>query len=160
MTDLPTIGLPDSDAAPSTPGVGGPAAPPGKRKRLKRLNNRDKMVLAAMVAIPVLIEAALIWIPTLLSIGLSFTKWNGLDLSNIRSNGVQNYNYVLNDYPAFWPAIRHNILWLLFLGFIATPLGLLIAVLLDQQLRGAGSTRPSSSCRSCFRSRWSASSGS
>ena len=71
------------------------------------------------------------------SVGLSFTKWNGLALGDIKPAGLQNYNYVVNDYPAFWPAVRHNILWLLFLGVIGTPLGLLIAVLLDQRLRGS-----------------------
>lgn len=107
------------------------------KRRLQRLTRRDKIVLSVMVGIPVLVEAVLIWIPTLLSVGLSFTKWNGLDLSNIRSNGLQNYKYVLQDYPPFWPAIRHNVLWLVVLACIATPLGLLIAVLLDQKLRGS-----------------------
>ncbi|HEV7203457.1 MAG TPA: sugar ABC transporter permease [Jatrophihabitans sp.] len=107
----------------------------GKRRRLQRLTRRDKLVLTAMVAIPTLIELVLIWVPTLLSIGLSFTKWNGLALSDIRSNGLHNYSYVVHDYPQFWPAIRHNILWLVFLGVIGTPLGLLIAVLLDQRIR-------------------------
>src|SRR5437773_434592 len=90
-----------------------------------------------MVGIPVLIEAILVWIPTVLSILLSFTKWNGIELSNIRAAGLDNYRFIVQDYPPFWPAVRHNILWLLFLGVIATPLGLLIAVLLDQRLRGS-----------------------
>lgn len=107
------------------------------KRRLQRLTRRDKIVLSVMVGIPVLVEAVLIWIPTLLSVGLSFTKWNGLDLSNIRSNGLQNYKFVFQDYPPFWPAIRHNVLWLLVLSLVATPLGLLIAVLLDQKLRGS-----------------------
>ena len=138
MTNLPVAGVPegstDSDVD-TTAGTG--ATPHAGRKRVKRLSGRDKLVLSIMVGIPVLIEAVLIWIPTLLSVGLSFTKWNGLDLSNIRSNGLNNYRYVFTEYPPFWPAIRHNILWLLFLGLIATPLGLLIAVLLDQKIRGS-----------------------
>jgi multiple sugar transport system permease protein/raffinose/stachyose/melibiose transport system permease protein len=102
-----------------------------------RLTRRDKLTLTIMVGIPVLIEAILVWIPTVLSILLSFTKWNGIELSNIRSAGLDNYRFIVNDYPSFWPAVRHNILWLFFLGLIATPLGLLIAVLLDQRLRGS-----------------------
>jgi ABC-type sugar transport system permease subunit len=108
-----------------------------KRGRLQRLTKRDKVVLGFMVGIPVLVEALLIWIPLLLSVALSFTRWNGLNLSDIKSNGVQNYTFVFQDYPPFWPAIRHNILWLAVLGLVATPLGLLIAVLLDQKLRGS-----------------------
>jgi ABC-type sugar transport system permease subunit len=44
-----------------------------------------------MVAVPTLIQAVLIWIPTLLSIGLSFTHWNGLAVSDIKSAGLGNY---------------------------------------------------------------------
>jgi ABC-type sugar transport system permease subunit len=112
-------------------------ARPRKKKRLQRLNKRDKIVLGFMVGIPVLVELVLIWLPTVASVGLSFTEWNGLALGDIKSNGLQNYHYVFTTYPPFWPAVRHNILWLLFLGVIATPLGLLVAVLLDQRIRGS-----------------------
>ncbi|SOD74471.1 carbohydrate ABC transporter membrane protein 1 (CUT1 family) [Jatrophihabitans sp. GAS493] len=112
-------------------------APKRKNRHVQRLTKRDKITLAVMVSIPVLIEAVLIWIPTVLSILLSFTTWNGLSLSNIRSAGFSNYTFVFRTYPPFWPAIEHNLLWLLFLSFVATPIGLLLAVLLDQQLRGS-----------------------
>ena len=94
-------------------------------------------LLAIMVAVPTLIQMVFIWIPMVLSVVLSFVRWNGLTFDNIRSAGVSNYAFVLNDYPPFWPAVQHNILWLIFLGVIATPIGLLLAVLLDQQLRGS-----------------------
>ncbi len=90
-----------------------------------------------MVAIPTLIQALFIWIPMLLSIGLSFTRWNGLALSDIKPAGGANFEFVLNTYPPFWPAVQHNIVWLLFLAIIGTPLGLLLAVLLDQNIRGS-----------------------
>jgi multiple sugar transport system permease protein/raffinose/stachyose/melibiose transport system permease protein len=107
-----------------------------KRGRVHRLTGGDKAVLTVMVAIPTLIQAVLIWIPTLLSIGLSFTHWNGLALSDIKPAGVSNYKFALEDYPPFWPAIWHNVIWLVFLALVATPLGLLLAVLLDQQIKG------------------------
>ena len=72
-----------------------------------------------------------------LSIGLSFTKWNALALSDIRPAGLSNYEFVLNEYPPFWPAVQHNVIWLLFLAVVATPLGLFMAVLLDQNIRGS-----------------------
>ncbi|MDQ2837283.1 MAG: sugar ABC transporter permease [Actinomycetota bacterium] len=108
-----------------------------KRRRVQRLTKRDKITLGVMVAIPVLIEAVLIWIPTILSVLLSFSRWNGLSINAIHFNGTKNYSYVVNEYPPFWPAIRHNILWLIFLSVVATPIGLLLAVLLDQKLRGS-----------------------
>ncbi|MEV6841908.1 sugar ABC transporter permease [Actinoplanes sp. NPDC051411] len=104
--------------------------------RVRRLTGGDKAVLTVMVAVPTLIQAVLIWIPTLLSIGLSFTHWNGLAISDIKSAGFGNYRFALEDYPPFWPAIWHNVIWLAFLALVATPLGLLLAVLLDQQIKG------------------------
>jgi multiple sugar transport system permease protein/raffinose/stachyose/melibiose transport system permease protein len=89
-----------------------------------------------MVGIPTLIQAVLIWIPTALSVVLSFTRWNGLALSDIKPAGLTNYTFVTRDYPPFWPAVQHNIEWLLFLALVATPIGLLLAVLLDQRIRG------------------------
>ncbi len=129
MSDNPPLVATAPEQRPATPAKG--------RKRLQRLTKRDKIVLGFMVGIPVLVELVMIWLPTVASVGLSFTKWNGLALGDIKSNGVGNYSYIFQDYPQFWPAVRHNVLWLLFLGVIATPLGLLIAVLLDQRIRGS-----------------------
>jgi ABC-type sugar transport system permease subunit len=111
--------------------------PVRKKGRGQLLTGGDKGVLAAMVFFPTLMQAVFIWIPMVLSIGLSFTKWNALSLGNIRNAGVSNYSFVLQDYPPFWPAVEHNIIWLLFLGVIGTPLGLFLAVLLDQNIRGS-----------------------
>jgi ABC-type sugar transport system permease subunit len=109
----------------------------GRRRHNVMLTRRDKIVLGVMVGIPTIIQLVFIWIPTVLSVGLSFVKWNGLAFSDIRPAGISNYTYVFGAYPPFWPALEHNLLWLVFLGVIATPLGLLLAVLLDQPLRGS-----------------------
>jgi ABC-type sugar transport system permease subunit len=131
MTDLPLV------AAPPRPDQAPAPIVTGRSRRVHRLSGRDKLVLGVMVAVPTLLQALLIWIPTLLSVGLSFTRWDGLELSDIRSAGLSNYRYVTQDYPPFWPAVQHNVIWLLFLGVVATPLGLLLAVLLDQRIRGS-----------------------
>ncbi|HEY2043567.1 MAG TPA: sugar ABC transporter permease [Jatrophihabitans sp.] len=110
---------------------------PGRRRHTPRLTKRDKTVLFVMVAIPTLIELVLIWLPTLASVALSFTRWDGIKLNDIKPAGIQNYNYVVNTYTPFWPAVQHNVEWLLALAIIATPFGLLLAVLLDQQIKGS-----------------------
>ena len=92
-----------------------------------------------MVGIPALFEAALVWVPALLSVGLSFTNAR-LDVSQpggVDFVGLSNYRFIGQDYPPFVPALEHNVIWLLFLTFVATPLGLLVAVLLDFNLRGS-----------------------
>jgi multiple sugar transport system permease protein/raffinose/stachyose/melibiose transport system permease protein len=109
----------------------------GTRGRLRTLSTTDKVVLSLMVGVPAIIELALVWLPTLASIGLSFGAWDGIGSpSNIRPVGISNYKYIFNDYPAFWPAVLHNFIWLVFLAVLATPLGVLLAVLLDRQIRG------------------------
>ncbi len=131
-SDLPLVGVPAA-ADERTPA----RRRSGRNRKLSRLTKRDKVVLGIMVAIPTLIEFLLVWVPTVMSVGLSFTKWNGLALSNIRSAGLSNYSFVVHEYPPFWPAVRHNIIWLAFLALIATPIGLLLAVLLDQKIKGS-----------------------
>ncbi len=125
------------DKAPQPAGTTEPTAPPG-REREKKLPTRDRFTVVTMVAIPLLLVLALVWVPALLSVALSFGKWNGFgDLDTIEWVGFQNYKDIATIYPAFWPAIRHNLIWLGFLFFIPTLLGMLLAVLLDREMRGS-----------------------
>ena len=107
------------------------------RRRYSLLTRRDKLTLAVMVGVPLFLDLALIWGPAIASILLSFTNWNGIGgISDKNFIGLKNYESLINSYPFFWPAVIHNFLWLAFLMFIATPLGMLMAVLLDREIRG------------------------
>ncbi|MFD4570337.1 carbohydrate ABC transporter permease [Streptomyces sp. NPDC058467] len=103
------------------------------RQRLRRFTRRDVVVLGVLLGIPILLDLVIIWGPTLASIGLSFTSWDGV--GDIHWVGGDNYKNMVENYPVFWPAVRHNVLWLLFLGLIATPFGLFLAVLIDRGVR-------------------------
>jgi multiple sugar transport system permease protein len=103
------------------------------RRRLRRFTRRDTVVLGVLLGIPVLLDIVIVWGPTLASIGLSFTSWDGV--GDVHWVGGDNYKNLFENYPAFWPAVRHNVLWLLFLGLIATPFGLFLAVLIDRGVR-------------------------
>ncbi|WP_412539975.1 sugar ABC transporter permease [Longispora sp. K20-0274] len=133
----PSLDAPAGSAAGSPAGSApsSPAAPSRRRRsaRKRRFTRRDLAVFALLVGIPVLLEVALIWGPTIASVALSFSRWDGV--SPLRWIGGQNYTQIVEDYPPFWPAVWHNVLWLGFLGFIATPLGLFFAVLLDKGIR-------------------------
>ncbi len=119
-----------------TRGLIEPAAP-RRRRRFSILTRRDKIVLGVMVGIPAAIHVFFIWIPTILSAVLSFTSWNGIGLDRIKFIGLKNYQDLFGGiYPAFWPAIQHNIIWLAVFTLIATPLGIFLAVLLDKEIRG------------------------
>jgi multiple sugar transport system permease protein len=94
---------------------------------------RDIALVAVLLGIPVFLDLAIIWGPTIASVVLSFTRWDGI--GGITWIGTKNYHDIFTEYPVFWRAVRNNILWLAFLGLVATPLGLFFAVLLDKGLR-------------------------
>ena len=126
------------DAAPLEPQTGGAAAIPRRgRSRYSILTRRDKTVMALMVGVPTFLCVTLIWLPTIASIGLSFTNWRGITpLTDQNLVGLKNYVTLFTTYPFFWPAVIHNVLWLLVFVFVATPIGIFLAVLLDREMRG------------------------
>ena len=91
-----------------------------------------------MIGIPLIVDLFFIWFPALATVFLSFTTWSGIGgLKTIHADGVQNYVQAATNYPPFWPAVRHNVLWLIVFLVIATPLGILFAVVLDRNIRGS-----------------------
>jgi multiple sugar transport system permease protein len=125
-----------SPAAPDSPQAGELVAT-GKG-RYHVLTRYDRRVLMAMVGIPLLLTAVFIWWPTASSIFLSLTNWDGVgDVTAQNFVGLKNYQFLLGGgYFQFWPAVGHNFIWLAWLTFIATPLGIFFAVLLDREMRG------------------------
>ena len=113
------------------------AGAPRRRRRFSILTRQDKLVLGLAVGIPAFIHIFLVWVPTISSIFLSFTSWNGIGgLERIKFVGIDNYVNMFTRYPPFWPALQHNLVWLLTFLFIATPIGIFFAVLLDKNIRG------------------------
>ena len=108
---------------------------------------------ALLLGIPLLLDLAFVWLPALASVLLSFTKWTGVGGIHVKacSNtatlpgipqpgcifGVQNYHQAFTVYPDFWPAVRHNAIWLGVFIVVATPLGMLFAVIIDRGIRGS-----------------------
>lgn len=123
----------------TTPVPAGTAEPAVQTKPPKRrLPPRDRAVVIAMVAVPTLFVVALVWVPAILSVVLSFGAWNGIgETDQIQWVGTKNYSDIVNIYPPFWPAIRHNVVWLVFLFVGPTLLGMFLAVILDRNMRGS-----------------------
>ena len=110
-----------------------------KYKGIDQLSGRDKIVVTLMVVVPTLVVLWLVWLPAIGSVLLSFTNWDGIGpLSGIKTVGLKNYHDISTIYPPFWPAIQHKLIWLAVLFLVATPLGMLFAVLID---RGAAGSR-------------------
>ena len=113
------------------------AAPRHTRRVERRRGTRDRLVICAMVAIPTVLVVWLVWLPAVASVLLSFTKWNGFRFNGIQWVGTKNYTDIVTIYPAFWPAVRHNLIWLVFLFVLPTMLGMLLAVILDHEMWGS-----------------------
>ena len=105
-------------------------------RRRRSFSHKDRLTLSAFVGIPTAFHILLVWVPAVGTIGLSFTFWTGIRISDIKWAGFQNYNNILTGTPVFWDAIWHNVIWLLWFGLIATPLGILLAYQIDRQIRG------------------------
>ena len=109
-----------------------------RQGRYQVLTRYDRRILILMVGVPLLLDLALIWWPTLSSVLLSFTNWDGVGPVTAQNFvGLKNYQFMFSGYTLFWPAFLHNVIYLAWLAFIATPLGMFFAVLLDRDLRGS-----------------------
>jgi multiple sugar transport system permease protein/raffinose/stachyose/melibiose transport system permease protein len=115
-------------SAPTTP-------PASRRARPRRLGTGDRIFLTVIIGIPLAALLFFVWLPALASLGLSFTTWDGIDLADIHWIGLDNYKEIFTNYPPFWPAVRHNVIWLLFTALLPTP-------------PSSSTTRPGASSRS------------
>jgi multiple sugar transport system permease protein len=125
MSDLPTV--------PATPAKAAPRRSGGR----VRVSGTDRIFLVLMVAIPTILVVLWVWLPAIASVVRSFARWTGVGgLDTIQWIGTENYKNVFTNYPPFAPALRHNLIWLVFLFVLPTLFGMFLAVLLDRELRG------------------------
>jgi multiple sugar transport system permease protein len=116
-----------------------PAARPAattRRRSGRNFDGKDRWVVLAMAGIPTVLHVGLVWIPTIASIVLSFTNWNGIRFSDMTWVGFKNYNQIFTVFERnFFQALINNTVLLLFLFIFPTALGMMIAYILDRDLR-------------------------
>ena len=116
--------------------VPGPSRKKPRRSGLSRLTKADRVVVFVMAAVPTALVLWLVWLPGIASVVLSFFRWEGVGGFDTASwTGLDNYKNIFTNYPPFHPAIEHNIIWLVALFLVPTPLGIYLAVLLDKEMR-------------------------
>jgi multiple sugar transport system permease protein len=107
-------------------------AGPARRRSAQRAESRWGLILAAPAALHVLIWVG---IPVVAAIALSFTNYDML--SRPQFTGFSNYAEIMND-AIFWRSIMHNLI----LAVVGIPISMLIAlvlaVMLNQGIRGEG----------------------
>ncbi|MBO6639845.1 MAG: sugar ABC transporter permease [Roseitalea sp.] len=90
------------------------------------------------VSIGLVFFAIYVIIPIFQSFSYSFTRWDGLrDVNGVWTGewvGIQNYQRLLED-PNFYTSLWNNLLWLV-LYMLAVPIGLGIALFLNQTVTG------------------------
>jgi len=101
---------------------------------------RNKLAVTPWLFLAVGLAFFLLYVivPIFQSISYSFTKWDGLyDINGDWTGqwvGLHNYKLLMSD-PKFFTSLKNNILWLV-LYMLAVPIGLFIALFLNQAVRG------------------------
>jgi len=71
-------------------------------------------------------------IPAVVSMALSFTKWNGINISQIKFVGFGNYMELFTKDPLYWIALRNTLLFVIFALTVQYILAFILAILLQQ----------------------------
>lgn len=108
---------------------------PLKRKQRDRALTFALFTLPALAAILISVE-----IPFLMSVFSSFTKWNGLDRAQTFI-GLENYKELFLDDLDMWKAFGFTLRLTLGSVIVVNLCALLLAVLLDSDLRGKNALR-------------------
>lgn len=105
-------------------------AMPEMEKKTRRVNT--KIAPWIFLAPGIAIFALYVIYPIISSVSLSFYEWDGLGEKTWV--GLANYVELFHS-DVFWTALKNNALWLI-LFMLAPPIGLAIALFLNQQIRG------------------------
>jgi multiple sugar transport system permease protein len=94
--------------------------------------HRTWVVPALFIAPSIILFGVVIVASSLQSVWISFHDWDGF--GPMRWIGLGNYVELLDD-PQFYVSLKNNLIWLI-VFMLAPPLGLAIALLVNQQIRG------------------------
>ncbi len=121
-----------------TPPAGGAAesAPPTSPRAAARRRGRAKMRLeiAVLSGPPIIVFLAFVIFPVALAAYYGFYRWHGYGAATDWV-GLNNYKLILTD-PAFQQVLWHNSLIVVLSLVIQGPLAIVLALLLNQKIRG------------------------
>ena len=123
----PAIHPPGNAAETPVASAAAPLPAPGRRTAARR--NRAAFWFLAPACLMTLVY---VLYPILYTIYLSFFNWDGM--TQPQFVGLANYIELLHA-PTFYTALKNNLIWLL-MFLLAPPMGLAIALYLNQKVRG------------------------
>jgi raffinose/stachyose/melibiose transport system permease protein len=104
-------------------------------------NKRNSALVLTLFILPALGAILLsVEVPFIMSIGYSFTKWNGLDRIP-EFIGLENYKELFLDDPGMMNALIFTFKQTFFRVIFTNIIALLLAVLLDRKIRGGNALR-------------------
>lgn len=109
-------------------------AAPNVGQRISRLLTR--MGPYAFILPALIFYVVFLALPILGTVLISLLHWSGLSLSDLRWAGLLNYVELSKD-AVFWAALKHNLIFILVGATLVVVIGLFLAVLLEQGLRGS-----------------------
>jgi raffinose/stachyose/melibiose transport system permease protein len=110
------------------------AASPTPRTRKRRGRGRLRLEIAILSGPAILVFVALVIFPVALAAYYGFYKWQGYGVPTDWA-GLNNYKLILTD-PAFHQVLLHNGMIVVLSLVIQGPLSILLALLLNQKIRG------------------------
>lgn len=98
-----------------------------------RLFLRDRVAAILMLGVPLALVLSWVMWPALQSIYISTLRWSGT--SQPQFVGLDNYERLFDD-PMFQTALENNIKWLVVFGLLSIVGGLLVALVVHEQIAG------------------------
>lgn len=122
--------------------VSNAAAAAGKRVRARKHSGasqnswQSKLRPYLFIAPLVILSGIFIYYCIGFTVATSFTDWDGIS-SEMDFIGLKNYTKLLAPGSVFWTALMNNIIFMVVTVVIQAGLGLLLAVILKERLRGS-----------------------
>lgn len=99
-----------------------------------KLETERRITFGLFLVVPVVSFTVFVIYPIVRSIWLSLHRWDGIS-PTMKYIGLRNYERLLAN-SAFWTALTNNAKWLVFSLLIPPALGLLLALLIDNNIKG------------------------
>ncbi len=113
---------------------------PRTKKKKNKLGMRRTGFIIVFLA-PTLIAFCVFYLYPIITVFFtSFCRWDYTNIANPEFFGFEhmwdNYDYIFNQYPFFWEALRNSTIWAILGAVVQIPVATLIALALSRKMKG------------------------